>query len=197
VRAPIGTAATLIERRLRRRVPWILRQIRHFERYHPLPAPRAYVGGETHLYLGRQYRLRVRRGPSGVKLSRPFLLVTHPEGPSPRVIKELLRGWYWMRARAVFPRRLARVLSQAPWLARSEPRLRISDMTTRWGSFGPSGVISLSIELVKAPVTCIDYVVAHELCHRSEMKHSRRFFELLQRVMPEWERVRERLNALR
>jgi predicted metal-dependent hydrolase len=194
VRAPLDADDAAIEHRLRHRLPWVLRQLRMFERYHPLPAPRTYVSGETHLYLGRQYRLRVRRGQEAVRLSGPFLMVTHPNRPSPRLVQDMVRGWYGMRAHAVLPRRLTRVLDQAPWLARSEPRLRISDMTTRWGSCGPSGVISLSIELVKAPVTCIDYVVAHELCHRLEMRHTPRFYALLSRVLPGWEQVRERLN---
>lgn len=194
VRAPRDADDIDIEPRLRRWLPWIQRQRRRFERYHPLPAPRTYVSGETHVYLGRQYRLRVRRGPEGVRLSRPFLLVTHPRSTAPRVVRELLKGWYWIRAQAVLPRRLTQMVDRAPWLARTEPPLRIRNMTTRWGSCGSSGVISLSIELVKAPLKCIDYVVAHELCHRLEMGHTPRFYALLSRVLPDWEQVRERLN---
>ena len=67
-------------------------------------------------------------------------------------------------------------------------------MTRRWGSCGPGGVITLNVELVKAPPSSIDYILAHELCHRLELNHSKRFYELLRRVVPDWERARERLN---
>ena len=194
VRAPHGADFRQVDARVIRRAPWIHRQLLEFERYHPLPVPRRYVSGETHLYLGRQYRLRVRRGPEVVRLSRPFLLVTLPKPPLPRVVRHMLRAWYWMRAQSVFPRRLTQVLKRAPWLARTEPHLRVREMTTRWGSCGSFGTITLSVELVKAPVACIDYVVAHELCHRLEMGHTRRFYTLLSLVVPEWERARDRLN---
>ena len=122
--------------------------------------------------------------------------MTHPVGRRPALVAQALRTWYRSRAGWLFPRRLANVVGRVPWLGRELPPLRIREMTTRWGSCGPSGVISLSVELIKAPVPCIDYVVAHELCHRIELSHSKRFYRLLDRAMPDWERARERLNRV-
>jgi predicted metal-dependent hydrolase len=194
VRAPRGTRRAAIERRIRHRVPWIVKQFRYFHRFHPLPVPPRYVSGETHRYLGRQYRLRVRRGTARAKLSPPFLIVTHPEPSRPRAVRDVLRNWYRERAENLLPRRLKRVLEASPWLSDQIPTFRIRQMTTRWGSCGPSGTLSFSAELMKTPLACIDYVIAHELCHRIELNHSRRFFALLDRAMPGWAIIRERLN---
>ncbi len=195
VRAPHGADPRQVDARVVRRAPWIHRQLLEFERYHPLPVPRRYLSGETYYYLGRQYRLRIRRGPEGVKLIRGFLLVTlHGKKRTERLVAE----WYRARAEVVFRSRLAAVMQRTQWLDRKARAIRIRRMMRRWGSCGPSGVITLNIELVKAPPSSIDYILAHELCHRVELSHSKRFYALLRRVVPDWERARERLNrALR
>ncbi len=191
VRAPHGADPRQVDARVVRRAPWIHRQLLEFERYHPLPVPRRYVSGETHYYLGRQYRLRIRRGPEEVKLVRGFLLVTLN---GKRRAEPLVAGWYRARAEAVFQRRLAGVMQRTQWLDGKPRAIRIRRMMRRWGSCGPSGIITLNIELVKAPPSSIDYILAHELCHRLELNHSKRFYELLRRAVPDWERARERLN---
>ncbi len=191
VRAPHGADPRQVDARVMRRAPWIHQQVLEFERYHPLPVPRRYVSGETHHYLGRQYRLRVRRGPEEVKLIRGILLVTLN---GKKRAKHLVAEWYRARAEVVFRRRLAAVMQRTQWLDGEPTAIRIRRMTRRWGSCGPGGVITLNIELVKAPPSSIDYILAHELCHRLELNHSKRFYELLRRAVPDWERARERLN---
>ena len=191
VRAPHGADFRQVDARVIRRAPWIHRQLLEFERYHPLPVPRRYVSGETHYYLGRQYRLRIRRGQEGVSLTRGFLLVTiKGKKQAKRVVEE----WYRARAEAVLRRRLAVVMKRSPWLDGKATAIRIRRMTRRWGGCGPCGVITLNTELVKAPPSSIDYILAHELCHRIELNHSKRFYDLLRRAVPDWERARQRLN---
>ncbi len=63
--APIGKTREQVLPRVDKRAAWILKQWRYFERFLPRhPGPR-FVSGETHVYLGRQYRLRVERGGRG------------------------------------------------------------------------------------------------------------------------------------
>lgn len=59
-------------------------------------------------------------------------------------------------------------------------------MRTQWGSCSPKGEVLLNPYLVKAPKVCIEYVVAHELCHLKEHNHSERFYRQLGRVLPDW-----------
>ncbi|HEX9580918.1 MAG TPA: SprT family zinc-dependent metalloprotease [Gemmatimonadales bacterium] len=193
VTAPHGVDPVEVDRRVGRRTAWLHRQLREFEQYHPLPVPRRYVSGETHLYLGRQYRLRVRKGPADVTLSGRFLLV---RASGKRTVRDAVEDWYRVRAREVFARRLGSVLKAAPWLNGAGTAVRVRSMSRRWGSCSPSGVITLNVELVKAPPSCIDYILAHEIAHRHEMSHSKRFYALLERVVPDWRRARERLNRV-
>lgn len=194
--APLGVKLEAVDERVHRRLPWITRQQLRFEQYHPLPVPRRYVSGETHVYLGRQYRLRVTRGTDGVRLIGRYLWVCCRQTGSAAKVKALLDGWYRARASEVFTRRLAGLQARAPWL-RDVPLtvLKLRTMTHRWGSCTPARNILLTPELVKAPLGCIDYVLAHELCHLRAMDHSPRFVRLLGSLVPDWERARQRLNT--
>ncbi|MNI90038.1 WLM domain protein [compost metagenome] len=69
-------------------------------------------------------------------------------------------------------------------------------MQTQWGSCSPKGRITLNPHLVKTPRECIDYVILHELCHIAEHNHSERFYRLLTQVMPNWEKVKARLDGM-
>jgi len=195
VRAPRGKSMTLIEGRVHARRPWIARQLRELERYHPLPLPRRFIAGETHWYLGRQYRLTIRAGETSVVAFAGRIVVTVPRPDEPPQIKRALEQWYAGRARAVFESRLADVQKTVPSLRRLEVTMRVRRMTRRWGSCAPSGLVTLNSELIRAPKTCIDYVVVHELCHLVVPSHSSKFYRLLRRCMPDWESRRQALNG--
>ena len=194
VRAPLGCPEALITERMQKRAGWISRQLAEFARYRPRTPPRQYVNGESHLYLGRQYRLKLSSGEAaGVKLTRGQLLVTLPGDPEPERVKALLHRWYLDRARAVFSEVLETTLRHFKGV--EQPRLIVRTMQSRWGSLSRAGSMTLNVNLVRAPSPCIDYVVTHELCHTAYRDHDARFFKLLGQVMPDWEQRKQRLEA--
>ncbi|MHB1317673.1 MAG: M48 family metallopeptidase [Anaerolineae bacterium] len=204
VRAPAGASPVEIEAVLQRRARWITRRLDDYARYSPDLPPRDYVSGETHRYLGRQYRLKVVAGtPEGVVLDRAFLVVTVADRAAGRA-EALVTRWYRARAREVFEERLAACYPRVATLGVGRPRLTVRAMRTRWGSSsgaasgatvpGAAGRIALNIKLAQVPALLIDYVVLHELCHLVEPHHGRAFYDLLGKVLPDWRERRERLN---
>lgn len=194
VRAPVGCPEVLIAERVQKRAAWISRQLAEFERYRPRTPARQYVSGESHLYLGRQYRLKVLQGEAAsVKLARGQLLVSLPGDPDPDRVKALLHRWYLDRARAVFNAVLDATVRHFKGV--EHPRLIVRAMQSRWGSLSRAGSMTLNVSLVRAPRACIEYVVTHELCHTKHRDHDTRFFKLLRQVMPDWEKRKQRLEA--
>lgn len=194
VRAPVGCPEALIAERVQKRAGWISRQLAEFERYRPRTPARQFINGESHLYLGRQYRLKLAQGNSAsVKLTRGQLLVTLPGEPEAERVKALLHRWYLDRARAVFTEVLGASLLHFKGVA--SPRLIVRAMQSRWGSLSRAGTMTLNVNLVRAPHPCIEYVVTHELCHTRHRDHDARFFKLLGQVMPDWEQRKQRLEA--
>ena len=195
VKAPLNTPIQKIHEKVLKRGPWIRRQWREFELYLPKQPPRRYVNGETHRYLGRQYRLRAERGEEdSVKYLRGRIWVATRTEPEPDRVKELLDSWYRGKAKLIFHERFNECYKNASREGVHEPTLQIQKMTTRWGSCSEKGRILLNIDLVKAPKDCIDYVITHELCHLKEGHHGPRFWRLMAKLMPDYEKRRQRLN---
>lgn len=193
VRAPEGCTGSFIAERVSKRARWISRQLAQFDHYRPRTPARQHVNGESHLYLGRHYRLRVSVNKrASVKLLGGHLLVEVPEEPTPERVKAILHHWYLERARVIFGEILD--ASLIPFKGIARPRLIVRSMRSRWGSLSRAGNMTLNVSLVRAPRSCIEYVVTHELCHLMHRDHDGRFFQLLRRVMPDWEHRKERLE---
>lgn len=193
VRAPTGCSEDLISERVRRRAAWISRQIADFRRFSPRTPPRQYVSGETHLYLGRQYRLKVMEGEASVRATRGQLIVTLSGRADPDRVRGMLHRWYLDHAKRVFGEVLDQCLPR--FRGYRCPRLIVRAMQSRWGSLSPAGSMTLNANLVRAPRACIEYVVTHELCHLRHRDHDAAFYRQLERLMPDWEKRKQRLET--
>jgi len=195
VKAPKGTAYDKIAARVAKRARWIKTQLNFFEKFIPRTPSRRYIGGETHLYLGRQYRLKIRKGKeSDVRLKGAYFQISTPDPRKRQIIKRLVDAWYKEHARNIFTQRLVLCFEKAKRLNVSFPDIQLRKMSRRWGSCSKSGDILLNTELIKAPLYCIDYVIMHELCHMKDHTHSHGYYRLLAKFMPDWERRKERLE---
>lgn len=158
---------------------------------------REYVSGESHLYLGKRYTLKIvpcQAIEPSVRLIRGQIQVATRD-PARRVVRSKLWDWYKARAGHVFQRRLEQNVERLPWL-RTLPRWRLLTMKKQWGSCSPGGVLNLNPHLIKAPTACIDYVLLHELCHLRFHDHSQGYYRLLSRHMPEWKEVKMHLDGM-
>ncbi|MBF0127750.1 MAG: M48 family metallopeptidase [Magnetococcales bacterium] len=195
VRAPNGSPWEKIEDKVRRRARWIWKQQRYFQQFEPRTPARRYVGGETHLYLGRRYRLKVVQGiQQSVKIMGGFIQVsTHYPGRN-EMTQQLVEGWYLERAHVKFAERLNHCFPFFAERGYTEPPIIIRQLSKRWGSLSPGGRMTLNRELIRAPAECIDYVITHELCHLEHKGHHQEFFDLLSRAMPGWEKRKQHLE---
>ncbi len=197
VDAPEGEPPERIHHAVLKRARWIRNHVNMAQAQREHALPRRYVSGEGHFYRGRRYQLKLLpesgSGPS-VKLLRGRLCVESDQR-DPASVKEQLNGWYRQRAAEVFSRRLDDMAARLSWLDAAPP-LRLRTMRRQWGSCSPKGAVYLNPHLVKAPRECVDYVLAHELCHLKEHNHSPRYYRLLGEVLPGWESVKARLDGM-
>ena len=76
-----------------------------------------------------------------------------------------------------------------------KPDIAIRTMSSRWGSCIPSkNKITINKKLVYSPFECLEYVVLHELAHLVEANHSKKFYNIIENVMPDWKNRRKILN---
>ena len=198
VYAPLFAEVARVHEAVRKKAPWIVRMLEKQQTYHPLPTPKRYISGETFVYLGRQYRLKVMEGcRQSAKLHGRFLQVWTDVKNNTEKIRKMINAWYREHAREVFGRYLEKCFTIVSRHGVSEPLLTIRDMRRRWGSCSPAGRITLNLNLVKVPVHCIEYVIIHELCHLKHHNHSKQFYSLLSRCQPDWRKRKETLDRIR
>lgn len=195
--APRRMSAREIHNTLQERV----NKVAHFlagavDRMHEIPRYQ-YVEGEKHLYLGQYRLLEVRltsRRHAGVQLTDEGIQICSTDD-NPQLIKRKLLGWYRDQAAQYFATRMECLAAKAAWTVGNIPGIRLRKMKRTWGSCSSRGIITLNPRLVKAPQTCIDYVIAHELCHLREMNHGKAFYKLQEALYPDWRAARGLLRA--
>ncbi len=196
-KAPAGYEPEVLRQRLKKRSSWIARQVDYFEQFQPLPTERKFISGETHYYLGRQYRLRIRTGETDrVRLIGRFFEMELLETSNREKAQTIMLDWYTIHAKDLLSKRLAQYIPTFERMGAKAPEVRYRRMKKRWGSCSNGGVIMLNIELVKAPIHCIDYVILHEMCHMLFPNHDRRFYRLLGQLLPDWGKRKERLEKV-
>lgn len=194
--APESATLPEIKAGVQRRARWILRHLDDIEERSRYVRPRQWVSGESQLYLGRRYVLKVIEDTNQRRITCKLIdgqLRVQGKDLSPERTQKVVNQWYRGRALDVFKRRLKLIVDALPW-THAVPPWRIVEMQTQWGSCSPEGTVLLNPHLVKAPTRAIDYVLLHELCHLEEHNHSPRFYGLLDRFMPEWRSVKEKLD---
>jgi predicted metal-dependent hydrolase len=194
VKAPTNATLDKVKAKIRKKAGWIIKQQSFFLSFHPKTPPRKYLSGETHLYLGRQYRLKVvsAKGNS-VKYKGRYIEVSTKNKSK---TKELVKQWYRQRAKEKFVEIAEPLILRFKKYGVEPSGVYLQEMKQRWGSCTPKGKIILNTELVKAPKGCIEYVITHELCHLVYHDHTQRFIDLQTKEMPDWEKWKMRLELL-
>lgn len=146
------------------------------------------------LYRGREYRLVLRREPARrriqVELEEDKLLISTPNAEPARIYKAIEK-WYIGQAHMIFP---VRVMHYLQFTGGEVKAIRIKDQKTRWGSCSSLHNLNFNWRLIMAPGEVLDYVVVHELCHLTHMNHSRDFWNMVEKVMPDYRVYRKWLK---
>ena len=197
ITAPQNSDKNKIDRKVKKRAKWIAEQLKYFRQFEPRTPTKQFLNGETHLYLGKQYRLKIKTGLSeGVKLKRGYFVVIQREKENREKTKELLNNWYKAKAAEKFNEYFDVCLENFSAHKNLIPFLKIREMKKRWGSLSKKGTLTLNPQLIKAPRECIEYVITHEICHTAHHNHSPEFYSLLEKTMPDWEKRKRKLEIV-
>ncbi|PID87568.1 metal-dependent hydrolase [Candidatus Gracilibacteria bacterium] len=195
VRAPLDVSYEAILDRVKKKASWIIKQINFFNDFHPKLTPRKYKSGETFLYLGRQYILKIEltENKEEIKLKGKNMIVFVSDKDN---VEKTVNKWYLKNAKEKFNIYAEGILKKFENLGVRPNKLIIRSMKTRWGSCSKKGNITLNSELIKAPRGCIEYVLTHECTHLIEFGHTKRFYEIQASQMPDWEKWKNKLEKL-
>lgn len=193
---PPNTSQEKAREIIRKKAGWIFEQLEWFDHLTNIDASKEYVGGETFLYLGRQYRLKIICNGSGpaVRLRGGYFEVTIPEVTANKDQDEVVRKalWSWYRHHALL--KVGNIIEKfTKRMGIEAPQYSVKHQLKRWGSCTKDGHININIRIAMAPSSQFEYVVAHELCHLRYKDHSSDFWYYLRRIMPDYEIRKDQL----
>lgn len=185
VRAPLKMSAKLIEEFVEKNANWVENKRVEVQSLQS-EQTRQYLPGEQFLFRGRPYALEiVGNTDKKLELADSFRLSESERHNA----EAIFRIWYRTQAAKIIGERVAYFAKQ---FGLDVNHVRITSARTRWGSCSAKGTLSFSWRLLMTPPDVIDYVVVHELAHTIHHNHSKRFWKLVERWMPEYKQ-RKRL----
>lgn len=198
VTSPFFVEDSYIHEVVNKRADWILLKLKLLREMNKGALERRYSRGDNIVYLGEEYKLKVieevevegRIGFSGEE----FEVLVSPEMDEvekEKVIRERLAEWYKHEAFKQFKGR-TRFYSEI--LKLYPNNIRIKEQKSIWGSCSSKNNINFNWKLIMAPLTVLDYIVVHELCHLRHRDHSKNFWGLVEQIMPDYKEKRKWLK---
>ncbi len=183
IRAPLHVSDRYIKDVVRKKTGWIRKKIEEVKNRKPVPVKK-FIQGEAFLYLGRSYPL-LFGDKMGIDVQITDNLVVCC---GKTLARDVLIHWYRERAMEKISERCHHYSSMT---ALKPLSVKISNASKRWGSCSSRGSINFAWRLVMAPLEVIDYVVVHELTHLKELNHSKKFWNRVESVIPDY-RIRQK-----
>jgi len=187
VKVPYLVSNKTIDETIQRHIRWIRKRISNVKNAEKF-SEKEFVSGESFLYLGRTYRLfLVKEQKEALKFDNGFYLSWNQK-PFARDVFIL---WYKNAARNLI---LERIYYYSNLTGIKYNNVKITSARKRWGSCSREGNLSFTYRLIMAPISVIDYVVVHELCHIEVHNHSKAFWEKVKVIIPEYKKQKEWLK---
>jgi predicted metal-dependent hydrolase len=145
--------------------------------------------GSTIYYLGEEKNLVLRPD-----IVRAYIVDNTIQCPEVDTVKHL-ENLYKKQAKVFLQQRFDQQWSRVIDWNIKKPSMHVRKMKTRWGSCSSLGRINLSLGLMAKPVSCIDYVICHEISHLREFNHSARFYAVQSSLVNDWKEQKTKLET--
>ncbi len=196
VRPPLRMTPEQVDETVLSKRMWIYRNLAEWRDLNATRVTREWVNGESFLYLGSSYRLLLvqeQNEPLKLKDGRFCLLRSIVETGGKEAAHQAFEAFYKDKG---LPRIKKRVAYIAGKVGVSAGSVQIKNLGYRWASCLKNGDLHFHWKCLMAPLTVLDYIVVHELCHLHHRDHSEAFWNEVDKVLPdyrdrkEWLRVR-------
>ena len=188
VKAPFSKSIQDIESLVIHKAEWIIKKIKENNGEKPDIKNPLYINGTTLPYLGKNIILKI------VKDKDDFLEFSNNEFTihvKKKKIKTIYEEWLFDISSTIFNK----FIEKYSILLNVRPKkILIKNLKSRWGSATFKGTINLNVNLIKAPLEVIEYVVLHEMGHLIEKNHSNRFWNIIKNHMYDYKDKRKWLK---
>jgi len=150
---------------------------------------REYVNGQSFLYLGRNYRLKLVDDKLGeLKFSKGYFLLSKHELSS---AEQYFIDFYRIKLKKKIKPLIIRYKEQ---LGVSPNDVKVMELKNRWASCSAKGNVNFHWKCAMAPMDVLQYIIVHELAHLINLNHTKEFWNEVDKVLPKYE---EQMNWLK
>jgi predicted metal-dependent hydrolase len=182
---PLDYSAEEFESFVAAKRDWIIKTFGYYDRLRERCG--GYEAG-TIYFLGSKYRFHlVRDRQKSAVVSDSMKVITFHIADR-RKYKQEIQGWYKQQTSRIIADRLPVLASR---LDLKHNKVSIKSQRSRWASCSRKGNLNFNLLLAAAPPQVIDYVIIHELMHLVEMDHSIRFWQLVEKADPDYEKHKD------
>ncbi len=152
------------------------------------PELRLIDGAELWLHGERQHLSIIQGSNKLISLTQDSIVVPVRKSKLPleQTVKNKLLRWYKSIAYDELLRKVAYHSRQMNIPTNKSLNIKVRDYKRRWGSCDSNGDLSFNWRIIQAPSGILDYVVVHELAHCHEFNHSKKFWRIVEKQMPDW-----------
>ena len=164
---------------------WIYRNLAEWRELNVGKVEREWVNGESFLYLGRQYRLQlVADQPVSLQLKNGrFCLSQSVLLQGNAAAHHAFEAFYMAKGAAIIDKRVALYAAK---VGVTPGKIAVKDIGFKWATCHRNGDLQFHWKCLLAPLTIVDYIVVHELCHLHRRDHSDAFWNEVDKVMPDY-----------
>ncbi|EGT3846882.1 SprT family zinc-dependent metalloprotease [Clostridioides difficile] len=173
---------------------WILKKSEKYKGREEVYKQRMFITGEKFLYLGEEYHLVIKELlKDSVKKSNcritinEYQIVVQTNDTSTDFIKKSLKSWYKMESERIVLERIDFLKLNCEIMKQLVPAsVKVKEQNKRWGSCTAQKNIYINSKISMARLDVIDYVIIHEFSHLVHMNHSKKFYDLVKSIMPNY-----------
>ena len=200
VKAPLDLETEKIQEAVNKKKIWIVNKLKKDQEIvKPVPLKHELVSGEKIRLKNNLFRLKITPTPKkrthtifAFRTLTVYVDEKLEKEEKNEEIKRALMKWYKERALSIISERIEKY---EKYLEIKPNGIKIRDQKVRWGTCTPERTLIFNWRIVMGPVSAIDYVVVHELCHIQDPTHSNKFWTLVGSLFPNYKKWKEWLRV--
>ena len=193
VYSPMGIPEDIIRERVRSKGRWILNKLIQLKDTKLKIPDRIFADGEPFLFLGKNYPLQIlkneRKRPRVFFNDDKFYLELYELDHIK--MRKAMEKWYRKKADRIIDDRVGIYIEK---IGKRPQDVKVKEQKRRWGSCTAKGKLYFNWRIIMAPPAIVDYVVVHEMCHLVYLNHSKKFWQKVELVLPDYKKRRKWLR---
>jgi hypothetical protein len=194
IHSPKGIKPDDIIKTLKTKSSWILKKLDEVKNIKKTVITKKFINGEKLLFLGEEHSLEIFYNPNikntNISIDYGKIILESKTDNADR-IKNHLEQWYKIKGLEII---LERIFHYQPFFTIKPNVVKVKTQKSRWGTCNSKKNLYFNWKIIMAPIEIVDYLVVHEMAHLVHMNHSSKFWNFVEKILPDYKSSRKILK---